>query len=105
MKNRKLELKNIMLDIIYRREATTYCPDQEGNLLHGVAEVLKRRAGKSNESENLTIYPQSPELDEDDKLLCQEVFWDLIIDRVITPGSDGANLELPFFRRHSEAPK
>ncbi len=36
-----------------------------------------------------------------DKLLAQEIFWDLIYQRVLTLGIDVANREFPFFRLHS----
>jgi hypothetical protein len=39
---------------------------------------------------------------EGDKLLVQEVFWDLIYQRVLTLGIDLANREFPFFRPHSD---
>ena len=38
---------------------------------------------------------------EGDKLLVQEIFWDLIYQRVLTLGIDLANREFPFFRLHS----
>lgn len=34
----------------------------------------------------------------DIKLLINEVIWDLIVERVVTPGMDGDNLEWPFLR-------
>lgn len=42
-------------------------------------------------------------LDGDDKLLATEVIWDLLFERVLTPGTDASNLELPWVRVHSEA--
>lgn len=41
----------------------------------------------------------SPEdLPEPDRLTLQELFWELIIQGIITPGSDWSNPNLPFFR-------
>ena len=42
-------------------------------------------------------------LNSNDWKIYSEVFNDLIIDKVITPGYDNANPELPWFRLHSEA--
>ena len=39
---------------------------------------------------------------EGDKMLVQEVFWDLIYQRVLAVGIDLANREFPFFRLHSD---
>jgi hypothetical protein len=101
MNKRKTEIREVILDIISGRAKTKYPPTQVGNLLTGVAEVLNRRAGKAEDSQN--VFPHNSELEYDDKLLAQEIFWDLIVERIITPGWDFPNSELPFFRVHSEA--
>jgi len=89
-----------MLDRIARRERTKYPPTEQGNLLAGIAEVLERRAGK--EVDPFSGYSSRYELGQDDQLLALEIFWDLILDRIITPGLDLIN-PLPRFRVHSEA--
>jgi hypothetical protein len=102
MNKRKAEIRSVMLDVIAGRESTKYDANQLAHLLLGVAEVLQRRSGKPEDMHN--VFPRDPELEYEDKLLAQEVFWDLIVERIITPGFDFPNSELPFFRVHSEAP-
>jgi hypothetical protein len=63
-----------------------------------VAEVLRRRAGGADSA---SIY--APHLDDSDAVLVQEIFWDLIVERVLTIGADAANSQLPWFRLHSDA--
>ena len=101
MNPRKTEIRSIMLDIIAGREATKYEANQQAHLFIGIAEVLDRRADKPRDIHN--VFSRDPELECEDKLLAQETFSDLIIERVITIGLDISNLELPFFRVHSEA--
>jgi hypothetical protein len=101
MDKRKAELRKIVLDIVLGREAVTYERWQFAHLAAGVAEVLSRR----NSAEVFTASGvlQEPRFEETDWRLVQEIFWDLICERVITPGFDSSNSELPFFRLHSEA--
>jgi hypothetical protein len=101
MKKRKAELRRVVLDIIAGRESTKYEVLELGNLKAGVAEVLHRRTGKS--AEDHALYPRDPQLEDEDKLLIQEIFWDLILERIVTPGWDVPNGDLPYFRIHSEA--
>jgi len=83
-----------MLDIIAGREPVTYEPNQREHLFSGVAQVADRRAGRPEGADD-------PKLNHEDSILALEVFWDLILDRIITPGMDAIN-PLPFFRVHSE---
>ncbi len=101
MNERKTEIRAVMLDIIAGREQVQYEPTQLAHLLSGVAEVFERRAGKPKNMHS--AFQPSDELEYDDKLLAQEIFWDLIVERIITPGFDFPNSELPFFRPHSAA--
>ena len=101
MKTRKQELREIMIDIISGKEKVRYTPNQQAHLLIGVAEVLIRRGEPPNTSRSFHS-GNDPELHADDELLAMEIFWDLIIDRIITPGMDKVN-PLPHFRIHSEA--
>ena len=91
----KAEIRSIMLDIITGREPIRYEANQRGYLFSGVVQVADRRAGKPESDDD-------PRLTEEDAVLALEVFWDLILDRIITPGLDIGN-PLPFFRIHSEA--
>jgi hypothetical protein len=100
MNTRKAELRGVMLDIIAGREPTKYEVYEMGALIGAVAEVLHRRTGKSADEHDR--YPRSPQLEDEDRLLAQEIFWDLILERIITPGWGLPNSELPYFRLHSE---
>lgn len=101
MKTRKSEIRSILLDIIAGRERTSYGSSQVSNLLSGVAEVLERRANKPKDS--LGMFSHGARLDADDALLAHETIWDLLFERILTPGLDASNLELPWVRVHSEA--
>ena len=101
MEKRKSELRKIVLDIILGREAVTHERWQFDHLAGGVAEVLARRG--SGEVFSTSEVLCESRLQEVDWQFVQEIFWDLICERVITPGFDSANAELPFFRLHSEA--
>ena len=90
----KSEIRSIMLDIIAGRESVTYEANQREHLFSGVAQVADRRSGQPEGID-------APKLNHDDAILALEVFWDLILDRIITPGADDTN-PLPFFRVHSE---
>src|SRR5688572_33204414 len=98
MDKRKAELRRIVLDIVLGREAVTYDRWQFAHLATGVAEVLSRRGSGEVFSASAVLHENR--LEEADWQLVQEIFWDLISERVITPGSDSANDQLPFFRLH-----
>ena len=91
-----------MIDIISGKEKVQYSPNQQAHLLTGLAEVLVRRGETPAATSRSFTSRFDPELRGDDELLAMEIFWDLIIDRVITPGMDKVN-PLPHFRIHSEA--
>jgi hypothetical protein len=91
MNIRKKELKDLMVSIIVKKPSGTL-----GGLLRDMAEALPR-----GQRPNGPV----PELAEQDALWTLEVFHDLIIDKIITPGKDLTQPSLPYFRVHSEAPK
>lgn len=97
--NRKAQLRTVVLDIICKREPATYAPTQFASLVANVAEVLARQAGQSKGS---VWQNPSPDLNEGDKMLVSEIFWDLVVEKVITIGLDSANQGYPWFRLHSE---
>ena len=101
MNAKKLEIREIIIAIVTGRESTKYGSRQIVNILYGVAEVLERRANKTSRSQN--VFSQDVELNPADKLLAQEVIWDLIVERILTPGADTSNFDLPWVRLHSEA--
>ena len=43
-------------------------------------------------------YYQHKTLNPTDKLTINEIIWDLILERIVTPGFDASNPNLPFFR-------
>ena len=91
-----------MIEIISGKEKVRYSPNQQAHLLAGLAEVLVRRGEPDADKSRSFTTNFDPELNGEDELLAMEIFWDLIIDRVITPGMDKVN-PLPHFRIHSEA--
>lgn len=101
MNTRKADIRRILLDIISGRESTQYGASQVSNLVSGVAEVLGRRANKPRDYAGM--FSHRAQLDHDDELLVHETIWDLLFERVLTPGMDAANISLPWLRVHSEA--
>jgi hypothetical protein len=87
MNERKQFIQKIVIDILWgRKDIRNYPPRQLGQLEAGVYEVV------GDEDAHV----------EGDKLLVQEVFWDLVYQRVLTLGTDLLNREYPFFRLHSD---
>ncbi len=93
-------MKQIVLDILFDREKVYLDPCQFGHLTAGVAEVLYRRENPT--SRGMALVPERT-LEENDWLFVQEIFWDLVGERIITIGMDSANAQYPWFRLHSEA--
>ena len=100
MSTRKSEIRGIVLDLIAGRERSQYGAGSFSGIFSGVAEVIERRKNKPKDSFGMFSHP--PSLDGDDKLLASEVIWDLLFERVLTPGMDASNLDLPWVRVHSE---
>jgi len=100
MNERKKLIRGIVLDILFGKENVQYPPTQFLSLCAGVAAVMARRNVPASPG-RLPINFSG--LSEEDSLFIHEIFWDLIVERVITIGSDSANLEYPWFRLHSEA--
>ena len=101
MNERKSELRSIVLDIVFKRAGVTYAPSQFGHLTAGVAEVLSRN--ETQQPYSASVFQPEARLSEPDWLLVQEVFWDLVSERVLTPGMNSANSDFPWFRIHSQA--
>lgn len=90
------EIRAAALDILAGRERCKYEATQYESLMADVAEVLVRRGG--NGGLRGSLYGMDQQLSESDKLLFQEAFWDLFLQRIITIGLDDSNREFPFFR-------
>ena len=99
MNARKDELKNIMLGIIKDCESGSPTINNRDNLLLEVASILSRC--ERGQVGSVSMFSR-PTLDPEDELLALEAFWDLVLERIITPGCDISNKDLPSFRRHSE---
>jgi hypothetical protein len=92
MKTTKAEIRKIALDLLFNAEEP---PTQKDHLDDRILEELKRRnADKQHAEEGSSEY---------DWQMFNELFWDLILDRIITPGIDAIHPALPNFRLHSEA--
>lgn len=96
MNARKAELRKIVLDLVFKRTQVTYAPNQLVHLSLGVAEVLNRGMSTGG-------WGSEQKLNGEDELLVMEIFWDLVMDKVLTIGINSSNRELPHFRLHSEA--
>ena len=90
------EIRNVILDILAKREPTNYPPTQYGHLESGVAEVFQRRGEPIRVG--MIIGAGQPQLEPADADLTLEVFWNLFREGVITLGLDRANREFPWFR-------
>ena len=97
---RKAELRKIVLDIVTKREHVHFDPFHFGHLTAGVAEILGRGNIRTGFA---TPYQTEARLDEEDWISVQEIFWDLVYERVLTIGQDKPNPDFPWFRLHSEA--
>jgi len=93
MNTPKPKIRKIMLAILAKSEPVEYPPNQLSSLFRGIAEVLARQADKRT---------HDPRLSKEDDATATEVFWDLVLERIVTPGMNEKNL-FPFFRVHSEA--
>jgi hypothetical protein len=56
------------------RESIKYEPNQVAHLVGCVAAIVNRRAGKSEDTHD--VFRCDSELEYDDNLLAQEIFWD-----------------------------
>ncbi len=70
---------------------------------HLVNAVARLAAGRGIPGPEYTAGPEriplsGPTLSHDDMTTLQEVVWDLIVDRVITPGADALNPQWPLLR-------
>ncbi|MBV8754635.1 MAG: hypothetical protein JO328_17385 [Hyphomicrobiales bacterium] len=89
------ELREVVIDILLRRESVTYEPNQWASLTSGAAEVIGRRAAKSGQPPGR--YDQ-PRLHPQDLELIRDVFWDLFRQGFITLGLNDSNPTWPWFR-------
>lgn len=91
MKTTKSEIRKIALDILFK---TPEPPANKDRLDGAILEALRSRASHDQDREGAHEY---------DWIMFEEMFWDLIMDRVIMPGTDAVNPALPNFRIRSDA--
>lgn len=101
MSARKLQLRQIVLDIVTGKEQVSYDFHQFTSLLTGVAEVLGKQSGRGRDYG--AVFGPEAKLDADDSDIVREIFWDLVVEKILTIGSDSANPNFPWFKLHSEA--
>ena len=96
MKTTKAEIRKIALDLLFNADEP---PTQKDHLDDRILEELKR---KHADKPDKHLQDAEGSLEYDWQMF-NELFWDLILDRVITPGIDAIHPKLPDFRIHSEA--
>lgn len=89
------EIRDVVIDILLRREPVTYEPSQWVHLQIGVAEVF---AGRESAPGQQQLYAGQQRPNSHDAELIREVFWDLFRQGFITLGLDDSNPAWPFFR-------
>ena len=89
----KKELRADILALIEDSKAAS----RKINSLQELLRALAAKRSRGNRSAN-----PIPELSREEALAAIEVFHDLLLERVITPGKDADHPLLPSFRIHSE---
>ena len=91
------EIRDVVIDIILRREKVEYEPNQYRSLVTGAGQVLARRG---TAGENRPLYGRADEirLHNKDVELVRDVFWDLFRQGFITLGMNDDNEAWPWFR-------
>jgi hypothetical protein len=92
MKTTKAEIRAIALSILVSPNP----PCQKVNLNMAIASALAAKCG-------LQRYEPDGKLFGENWIMFNEVFWELIVDKIITPGMDSVRADLPWFRLHSQA--
>jgi hypothetical protein len=107
MKTRKQEIRDIVLRII-EDPAGSPVHTFDGLRLRVIAALYPQsesaRMSEEMAAATFNREPHEIDLSKDDWALLSEVYWDLVLDRVITPGMDAQNREFYRFRIHSEYP-
>src|SRR5271157_3419863 len=90
------EIRDVVVNIVLRREKVSYEPNQYRSLVTGVGEVLARRGTAENKPEYGR--PGETRLHDHDVELVRDVFWDLFRQGFITLGMNDMNETWPWFR-------
>ena len=88
-------LRKLTLEVLRRAPDTQF-----ENLKRAVAEAAEERGllGTGGASGSLISYHAQPQLPMQTQSDLQEVVWDLIVERIVTPGVDALNAEWPWLR-------
>jgi hypothetical protein len=92
MKTTKAEIRAIALSVLFSPNP----PHEKVGLDMAIASVLAAKSG-------LQRYEPDGHLFGENWLMFNEVFWELIVDKIITPGVGSVHTDLPWFRLHSQA--
>jgi hypothetical protein len=92
METTKSEIKTIALGILFSPNP----PCQIVDLDKAMASALAAKSG-------LLRYEPDGQLFGENWLMFNEVLWELIVDKIITPGMTSVHTDLPWFRLHSQA--
>lgn len=89
-------LRNLILEVLKKSPHTQFV-----NIIGDVEHLIKERDLFPNEGECQRLkvdyrYYQQKELNPADKFTIVEVTWDLITERIVTPGYNHDNINLPF---------
>lgn len=90
----KNEMTKIILKYLQRHPKTQY-----GEVKHQVETELARRGitGQIQSRQGNVNMTRNVRISDDDALLINQVIWDLISERVLTPGINRDNFQWPFF--------
>lgn len=102
MNKRKRLIRKLVLGLLLRENANEI-PRQYSELKSLLAEALARHAGIVNPTNALSAFSREHQLEGADATILLEVFWDFVVEKVITLGLDDCNPTFPWFRLHSEA--
>jgi len=90
------EIRQVVIDILSGQEKGRHIVDvnQFGSLESAVAKTFAIRAGALPNDMDVHQARLSQQGTED----FREIFWDLILQRIIVPGMNSSNPNLPFFK-------
>lgn len=94
----KRALRALMLEVLNRKPET-----QINSAIDNVERLVAERDlfPSLDDCRRLAVdyhYYQEKQLNPIDKVTINEIIWDLILERIVTPGIDASNPNLPFFR-------
>jgi hypothetical protein len=90
------EIRELVVDILLRKEVVAFDPSQFGHLTAGVAEIFARRSPQPQQPHY--VIGGTQRLHPNDAELVRDVFWDLFRQGFITLGMNDSNPGWPFFR-------